>query len=107
MLIDGCWVLNDVAENFVFLNLHALHVLHGKFKFFGSHTSQWTQIGNAVPPIMAKEIGRCLIKMYFSKIKVKNKNNNRNIEYVRSTAFNYGKDVYETENKQTEMSFTF
>jgi DNA (cytosine-5)-methyltransferase 1 len=85
----------------------SLQSFSNKFKFFGSHTSQWTQIGNAVPPIMAKEIGRCLIKMYFSKIKVKNKKNNKNIEHVRSTAFNYGKDVYETENKQTEMSFTF
>lgn len=76
-----------------------------KFKFFGSHTSQWTQIGNAVPPVMAKEIGKCLIKMIGSKKILKEKLINKNIEQVRSFAFNYDKDVYE--NKQSQMNFNF
>ena len=76
-----------------------------KFKFFGSHTSQWTQIGNAVPPVMAKEIGKCLIKMIGSKKILKEKLGEKNIELVRSSAFNYDKDVYE--NKQSQMNFTF
>lgn len=77
-----------------------------KFKFFGSHTSQWTQIGNAVPPVMAKEIGKCLIKMINSKKIIKNKFSVKDIEQIRSSAFNYGKDVYNNK-QQSQISFTF
>ena len=34
------------------------------FEFKGSNTSQWTQIGNAVPPIMAEAIGKAILKMF-------------------------------------------
>ena len=34
------------------------------FKFLGTKTSQYTQVGNAVPPILAEKIGNAIIEMY-------------------------------------------
>lgn len=34
------------------------------FRFLGTKTSQYTQVGNAVPPILAEKIGNAIIKMY-------------------------------------------
>lgn len=34
------------------------------FEFVGSLTSQWKQIGNAVPPLLGQAIGKSLTKMY-------------------------------------------
>ncbi len=39
------------------------------FVFFGSVTSQWRQIGNAVPPLLGKSIGRAINLMYNSSNK--------------------------------------
>ena len=43
--------------------------------------------------------------MIGSKKILKEKLGEKNIELVRSSAFNYDKDVYE--NKQSQMNFTF
>jgi len=68
-----------------------------EFEFIGSITSQWTQIGNAVPPLMAEAIGAAIKKMIKNK-KIK-KTKKTNIEFIRSTAFNYDKDVSNLENQ--------
>jgi len=82
----------------------SLQSFPAEFEFAGSNTSQWTQIGNAVPPIMAEAIGKTVLKML--KNKNKNKkikiNKSTNIEHVRSSAFNYDKDVY---SKSEQLEF--
>ena len=61
------------------------------FKFFGTHSSQWKQIGNAVPPLLGKALGESIMKMYESR--KKNRTNNTDvdnlIEKIRETAFIY------------------
>ena len=80
----------------------SLQSFPGDFEFVGSNTSQWTQIGNAVPPIMAEAIGKSILKMLKNKSKKIKINKNTNIEFVRSSAFNYDKDVY---SKSTQLEF--
>ena len=80
----------------------SLQSFPAEFEFAGSNTSQWTQIGNAVPPIMAEAIGKAVLKMLKNKNKKIKINKNTNIEHVRRSAFNYDKDVY---SKSGQLEF--
>lgn len=70
------------------------------FLFVGPVSAQWRQIGNAVPPLMGKAIGKSLVKMHKDFLKIgevakKKKVNIKNqISEVREKAF-----VYKTKNK--------
>ena len=80
----------------------SLQSFPAEFEFSGSITSQWTQIGNAVPPLMAEAIGDSVKKMLKNKKKKIKKNKQTNIEFIRSTAFNYDKDV---SNQEQQLKF--
>ena len=82
----------------------SLQSFPSNFEFKGSNTSQWTPIGNAVPPIMAEAIGKAVLKMFKNRNKKIKKIKKTNIEFIRSTAFNYEKDIYSSE-KQLELNF--
>lgn len=45
------------------------------FLFFGPLSSQWRQIGNAVPPLLGKAIGQAIYKMVNAKKSIKEKKN--------------------------------
>ena len=62
------------------------------FIFEGSITSQFRQIGNAVPPELAKNIGEALkqIKFNVKKFEAKSMNHNE----IRKSAFNYRESKY-------------
>jgi len=57
------------------------------FEFLGSNTSQWTQVGNAVPPLLAKSIGEAILKTDSEMIK--EEEDVFDFNTLRSTAFKY------------------
>ena len=65
----------------------AIQSFPNDFVFEGTITQNWRQIGNAVPPLLAKAIGECIITMETEKPKANS--NKSSIRHVRSLAFNY------------------
>lgn len=63
------------------------------FEFIGPVSSQWRQIGNAVPPLLAKAIGKAILKMYKNKKNLVEKNKTQKVqdkvESIRKNAFIY------------------
>ncbi len=62
------------------------------FEFMGSMTAQWRQIGNAVPPLLGKAIGKSLLEMYKqtdSLCDKKKKSTDEAIIKIREKAFVY------------------
>jgi DNA (cytosine-5)-methyltransferase 1 len=75
----------------------ALQSFPNNFEFVGPLSAQWRQIGNAVPPLMAKAIGKSITKMYKNYLSerdskaVKKQNTKTRIKNVREKAFVYKK----------------
>ena len=81
----------------------ALQSFPAKFKFYGSLASQWTQIGNAVPPMMAKKIGEAILKTEANKKTKVAEESKFDFEAIRKYAFKYDKDTYEHANQAQEQ----
>lgn len=67
-----------------------------KFKFLGNKTSICTQIGNAVPPLLAKEIGKSIIKQL-----------NYVDNYKNNNIIIYNRDAYEIIEEFKSKNMTF
>ena len=77
----------------------ALQSFPPDFIFKGTLSNQWTQIGNAVPPLMAEALGKSIIQTHKNKsIKIPAQ---KNIDFdaVASYAFKYDKDTFEHSSK--------
>ena len=60
------------------------------FEFQGPISSQWRQIGNAVPPLLAKAIATHLLKLFKQKnVKSSKVKMEKNLDEIRSSAFRY------------------
>jgi DNA (cytosine-5)-methyltransferase 1 len=57
--------------------------------FCGTQTKQWKQIGNAVPPLLAKALGESILKLDLIKSDLKVTTSIEDIKEIRSKAFSY------------------
>ena len=77
------------------------------FNFSGSLKKQWTQIGNAVPPLMAEALGKSIQAMHKNMKKKVEHNTYRDFELLRNIAFKYSEETSYDNPKLTQTSFNF
>lgn len=61
------------------------------FKFSGSQTAQFRQIGNAVPPLLARALGEVISEIHLKRVKTKKRYDDK---VVRKNAFHYKEPTY-------------
>lgn len=59
------------------------------FVFHGSVSQQWKQIGNAVPPLLAKALGEALLEAYEDRRYLHPSQSIQSVEDIRAGAFTY------------------
>jgi DNA (cytosine-5)-methyltransferase 1 len=59
------------------------------FFFCGTVSKQWKQIGNAVPPLLAKALGESIFKLDLTKDSMKEAKSIENVSQIRAKAFSY------------------
>ena len=64
--------------------------------FCGTITQQWKQIGNAVPPILAKAIGESILELDHKRKWMKSATSIEDINIIRATAFSYHQKTTKT-----------
>ncbi len=69
----------------------AIQSFPNNYEFVGTVSQQWRQIGNAVPPLLGKALGKTILKM----IKEKKKAKTLESRVVRHNAFDYEKELIE------------
>lgn len=69
----------------------AIQSFPNRYKFLGSISQQWRQIGNAVPPLVGKAVGKEILKI----LEEKKKATTFESRVIRLHAFDYEKDLTE------------
>lgn len=67
----------------------AIQSFPNDFLFCGAVAKQWKQIGNAVPPLLAKALGESILKLDSIKNNLQKSASTEDVEKVRAGAFSY------------------
>jgi DNA (cytosine-5)-methyltransferase 1 len=73
------------------------------YVFSGTLTQQWRQIGNAVPPLLAKAIGEAILKLDQCKDLMGKTLSIQDVSSIRATAFSYKENVNEHQFIQLKL----
>jgi DNA (cytosine-5)-methyltransferase 1 len=68
--------------------------------FCGTLTQQWRQIGNAVPPLLAKALGESILALDSRKNNMEETKSIEDIQSIRAKAFSYKESKF---NKQKQL----
>lgn len=85
----------------------AIQSFPSDYFFCGTLTQQWRQIGNAVPPLLAKAIGESILSLDALKNNIKKNKSVEDIEEIRAKAFCYkGNDFNKSKQiiKSTQLA---
>ena len=79
----------------------AIQSFPNEFVFLGTTTQQWRQIGNAVPPLLARAIGRSIMSMHAQQKLAKPET--LTIAQIRKFAFDYKSDRSQRDDQQLQL----
>lgn len=81
----------------------AIQSFPANYFFYGTITQQWRQIGNAVPPLLAKAIGESILDLDSRKSSMEETKSIDDIQVIRSKAFSYKENTF-NKSKQIDNS---
>ena len=81
----------------------AIQSFPANYFFCGTLTQQWRQIGNAVPPLLAKALGKSILILDSMKKNMEITNSIEDIQSIRAKAFSYKESAF-NKSKQIEKS---
>ncbi|MCY7331983.1 MAG: DNA cytosine methyltransferase [Pseudanabaena sp. CAN_BIN31] len=81
----------------------AIQSFPSDYFFCGTITQQWRQIGNAVPPLLAKAIGESILDLDSRKSNMEETKSIDDIQAIRSKAFSYKENTF-NKSKQIDNS---
>ncbi len=104
VMTDGHSYYHPVENRYITVReAAAIQSFPNDFVFEGTVTQQWRQIGNAVPPLLGKALGECIITMETERPAANSSKNS--IMQVRSLAFNYKNNPKLDRNQQTLVNY--
>ncbi|MFN6065733.1 MAG: DNA cytosine methyltransferase, partial [Pseudanabaena sp.] len=84
----------------------AIQSFPSNYFFCGTLTQQWRQIGNAVPPILAKAIGESILMLDSTKNNMEITTSIEDIQSIRAKAFSYKENAFNKSKKLDKVKST-